>query len=161
MIVAYCQVNDIVSMQVSPRTYHGDIFVVTQRVEVSVFTQHDHRPYTVHICSHRFTFVLPFIGDLYGGSHYSKLCSASMTPQGRAIQEATTKFGDGKTLPYTPCKKGYIPYHKFTGERLYACMYHNKARRRRLVKNNTIVLRDGEVDFNKFEIIGNHPDNPI
>lgn len=86
------------------------------------------------------------------GSHYSQLCSATMTPQGRAIQEAATKFGNGKTLPYTPCKKGYIPFQMTTGERLYACMYHNKARCKRLVVNNT-ALRKGEVDYHSFEIV--------
>lgn len=75
-----------------------------------------------------------------------------MTPQGRAIHETTTKFGNGKTLPFTPCKKGYQPYHKISGERLYACMHHNKARRRRLLRNNALVHRNGEVDFNRFEM---------
>jgi hypothetical protein len=71
-----------------------------------------------------------------------------MTQQGRAIKTATCKFGDGKTLPYTPCKKGYIPFHKTTGQRLYACTYHNKARRKRLLQKNMITFRSGEVDLN-------------
>jgi hypothetical protein len=63
------------------------------------------------------------------------------------------KFGNGKTLPYTPCKKGYTPFQMTTGERLYACMYHNKARCKRLVVDSTIVLRMGEFDYNSFENI--------
>lgn len=134
--------------------YRGDIFVVTQRVEVCNI-------YNNNLQSLFFLIVplLHQIGDLYGGSHYSQLCSADMTPQGRAIQDAATKFGDGKTLPFTPCKKGYTPYHKSTGERLYACMHHNKARRRRLVKNNAIIPRSGEVDLNIFE--NNDNENPV
>jgi hypothetical protein len=90
-------------------------------------------------------------GDLYGGSHYSQLCSATMTPQGRAIHDATVKFGNGKTLPFTPCKKGYVPYCKTTGERLYACTYHNKARCKRLLEKKKL-LRSGEVNYNSFDI---------
>jgi hypothetical protein len=75
-----------------------------------------------------------------------------MTPQGRAIHEATTKFGDGKTLPFTPCKKGYIPFHKTTGERVYACMYHHKYRRKRLMTDNGMAFRIGEINLNLFEI---------
>jgi hypothetical protein len=92
-------------------------------------------------------------GDLYGGSHYSKLCSSTMTLQGRAIHETTLKFGDGKTLPYSPCKKGYAPFHTKTGERLTACRYHNEARRKRLIQNKNapiMAFRPGEVDLNVF-----------
>jgi len=38
-------------------------------------------------------------GDMYGGAHYVESAAAHLTPQGRAIFEASSKFGDGKTLP--------------------------------------------------------------
>jgi hypothetical protein len=86
-------------------------------------------------------------GDLYGGSHYSKLCSADLTPQGRAMQAAALRFGDGETLPFTPCKKGYKP---IAGSRpMYACPFHDKERRRRVTKDGGI-FRKGEVDLNIF-----------
>jgi hypothetical protein len=34
---------------------------------------------------------------MYGGSHYIISAAADLTPQGRAILEASKKFGDGKT----------------------------------------------------------------
>mmetsp|Transcript_7189 Transcript_7189/g.17525 ORF Transcript_7189/g.17525 Transcript_7189/m.17525 type:complete len:151 (+) Transcript_7189:298-750(+) len=33
-----------------------------------------------------------------------------MTLQGRAIKRAAIDFGDGKTLPFAPCKRGYAPW---------------------------------------------------
>ena len=36
-------------------------------------------------------------GDMYGGGHYIISAAADLTPQGRAILEASKKFGDGKT----------------------------------------------------------------
>lgn len=86
-------------------------------------------------------------GDLYGGSHYSKLCSADLTLQGRAMQAAALRFGDGETLPFTPCKKGYKP---IAGTRsMYACPLHDKERRRRVTKEGG-MFRKGEVDLNVF-----------
>lgn len=74
-----------------------------------------------------------------------------MTPQGRAIHQAASMFGDGKTLPFTPCKKGYLPFHGKTGERMYACSLHNKARRKRLMcQNGNLAFRSGEVDLRMF-----------
>lgn len=83
---------------------------------------------------------------MYGGSHYSQLCSTNMTPQGKAMKDAADRFGDGKTLPFTPCKKGYIPV--VNGERKYACPLHNAARKRRVIRDKG-RFRDGEVDLNK------------
>ena len=132
--------------------YHGATYVDTLPIEVGILDRQ--LEFVILNCSDwPNVYVLLLIGDLYGGSHYSQLCSATMTPQGRAIQEPAMKFGNGKTLPYTPCKKGYIPFQMTTGKRLYACMYHNKARCKRLVVNSTIVLRKGEFDYNNFEII--------
>jgi hypothetical protein len=86
-------------------------------------------------------------GDLYGGAHYSPSCSASLTPQGRAIQEAGIIFGDGATLPFTPCKKGYIPVAN--GRNMFACPLHNESRHKRVAKEGGI-FRKGEVDLNEF-----------
>lgn len=64
--------------------------------------------------------------------------AADMTDQGRAILKAAQKFGDGKTLPFPPCKKYYNPYTEINEDgvktRLYACRLHNKQRMKRLKK---------------------------
>mmetsp|Transcript_27887 Transcript_27887/g.67851 ORF Transcript_27887/g.67851 Transcript_27887/m.67851 type:complete len:111 (+) Transcript_27887:356-688(+) len=73
--------------------------------------------------------------------------AAKMTLQGMAIQQAAIDFGNGQTLPFTPCKRGYIPM--VNGQRMYACSFHDKARAKRLAKENE-VFRDGEVDLNVF-----------
>ena len=83
-------------------------------------------------------------GDLYGGAHYLQSSSANLTPQGRAIQQASRRFGNGRTLPFTPCKKGFIPH--VNGERRYACPLHHQARRRRVVSNEG-GFRPGELDL--------------
>ena len=70
-----------------------------------------------------------------------------MTPQGRAIMEASVKFGDGETLPFTPCKKGYIPV--IDGLRMYACRLHNEDRKKRLAKENG-KFRRGEMNLEHF-----------
>ena len=97
-------------------------------------------------------------GDLYGGAHYSKLCSANLTLQGKAMQDVTWKFGDGQTLPFTPCKKGYQPTKSTTvvGSnntskiiQMYACPLHDKERRKRVIKEGN-QFRKGEVDLNIF-----------
>ena len=81
-------------------------------------------------------------GDLYGGAHYTH--SSADTAQGRAILQASMDFGDGKTLPFTPCKKGFIP---LVGEtKMFACPLHNKARERRFHKENG-KFRPAEVDL--------------
>ncbi|KAG7352458.1 hypothetical protein IV203_008506 [Nitzschia inconspicua] len=82
-------------------------------------------------------------GDLYGGAHYLRSASASLTLQGKAIQEAAVDFGDGKTLPFTPCKKGYQPFIK--GKRMVACLLHNAHREKRLQKEQGRI-REGEAD---------------
>ena len=88
-----------------------------------------------------------FAGDLYGGAHYSPSSSADLTPQGRAIQNAAIQFGDGETLPFTPCKKGYIPVVDET--RMYACPLHTKERQKRVKRENN-RFRKGEIDLNTF-----------
>ena len=70
-----------------------------------------------------------------------------MTPQGKAIKQAALDFGDGQTLPFTPCKKGYIPV--VNGDRKAACPLHNLAREKRLKKEDG-NFRKGEVDLNVF-----------
>lgn len=87
------------------------------------------------------------IGDLYGGAHYTQSASADLTPQGRAIVAAAQRFGDGATLPFTPCKKGFIPV--VNGRRMYACFHHDRFRRKRVAKENG-VFRDGEADLNEL-----------
>ena len=75
--------------------------------------------------------------------------AAEATPQGRAIAEAARKFGDGKTLPFPPCKRYYNPYSEVGGTRtrMYACRMHNGARVARLKREGK--WRDGEkhLDF--------------
>jgi hypothetical protein len=86
-----------------------------------------------------------------------------LTLQGRAIRQASIRFGDGRTLPFTPCKKGYIPVVvrpsdidkrsttttpadvKF----MYACPLHDKARRQR-VSSEGGKFRVGEVNLNEM-----------
>ena len=84
-------------------------------------------------------------GDLYGGAHYVD-SSAGTTPQGRAIKQAAIDFGNGYTLPFTPCKKGYSPIRKTDGRALAACPLHNRAREMRLQKEEG-VFRAGEVNL--------------
>lgn len=71
-----------------------------------------------------------------------------MTPQGRAIQLASIRFGNGKTLPFTPCKKGYIPINAI-GKHMCACPLHETARRERL-ESEGLTFRKGEVNLNNF-----------
>ena len=88
-----------------------------------------------------------------------------MTPQGRAIAEASCRFGDGRTLPFTPCKKGYLPFVSTTktnggptaiaiaaaaaasdtNQQRVACPLHEEARRKRLAKESN-RCRPGEAD---------------
>lgn len=72
-------------------------------------------------------------GDMYGGGHYIASAAAHITPQGHAIFEASSKFGDGKTLPYPPCKRYYNPFAE-DGRRMYACRLHSELRMKRLKK---------------------------
>jgi hypothetical protein len=83
-------------------------------------------------------------GDLYGGAHYSQSSSAALTPQGRAIASASRRFGDGRTLPFTPCKRGYIPV--VGGRPMLACHLHDRHRRRRFRRERS-TFRAGEVDL--------------
>lgn len=87
------------------------------------------------------------LGDMYGGAHYMQSSSADMTPQGMAIRDASIRFGNGRTLPFTPCKKGFIPYAD--GERKYACPLHNKERRKRVLAVGG-SFRKGELDLHAF-----------
>ena len=76
--------------------------------------------------------------------------AAEATPQGRAIAEAARKFGDGKTLPFPPCKRYYNPYSEtnVTTTRMYACRLHNDARSSRLKREGK--WRDGEKHLDFF-----------
>jgi hypothetical protein len=58
-------------------------------------------------------------GDLYGGAVYVQSAAANLTPQGRAIAKTSQAFGDGKTMCFAPCKRGYVPIHHKTGERMW------------------------------------------
>jgi hypothetical protein len=73
--------------------------------------------------------------------------AACMTLQGKAIKQAAIDFGNGQTLPFTPCKKGFIPL--IGKERRFACPLHNKAREKRLAREQG-KFRPGEVDLNLF-----------
>ena len=73
-----------------------------------------------------------------------------MTLQGRAIHEAALRFGDGRTLPFTPCKKGFVPLLANNGnQRMFACPLHHDQRRQRFVKEEE-QFRRGEVDLTIF-----------
>ena len=52
---------------------------------------------------------------MYGGAHYVASSTCTTTPQGRAIVAATERWGSGGTLPFTPCKRGYIPVRLMSG----------------------------------------------
>mmetsp|Transcript_6544 Transcript_6544/g.15911 ORF Transcript_6544/g.15911 Transcript_6544/m.15911 type:complete len:113 (-) Transcript_6544:304-642(-) len=76
--------------------------------------------------------------------------ASTMTLQGKAIKRASIKFGDGKTLPFCPCKRGYIPVpdnnnNNNNKTQLVACSFHEKARRKRLARDKG-KLRGGEAD---------------
>ena len=88
---------------------------------------------------------------MYGGSHYIMSAAADITPQGKAILEATRRFGgkDSHSLPFPPCKKYYNPYCKETSERLFACRLHNDMRKKRLKKENW-KWRPGEKNLDMF-----------
>jgi len=66
------------------------------------------------------------------------------------MQDTCDKFGDGKTLPMTCCKKGYRPYSSnngTSGHPMYACPLHDKERRKRVQKEG---FRQGEVPLTIF-----------
>jgi hypothetical protein len=97
-------------------------------------------------------------GDLYGGAHYRQSSSATLTPQGRAIAAASRRFGNGETLPFTPCKRGYIPVVVVVAasgdaseqpRAMFACHLHDRFRRRRYLKEKS-TFRPGEVDLSRF-----------
>lgn len=46
---------------------------------------------------------------MYGGGLYIDSSTSTMTLQGKAIKKAAIDFGDGRTLPFAPCKRGYVP----------------------------------------------------
>jgi hypothetical protein len=86
-----------------------------------------------------------------------------MTLQGRAIKKAAVDFGDGGTLPFAPCKRGYVPLVEVRSgakpdaaeispsgyKRMVACSFHERARRKRLARDKG-KLRGGEVDPNEL-----------
>lgn len=84
---------------------------------------------------------------MYGGSHYRP--SADHTAQGRSIVETARKFGDGKTLPFPPCKRYYNPYFIKDGEktRMYACRLHHVRRKERV---DEMGYRCGEKRLDDF-----------
>mmetsp|Transcript_10735 Transcript_10735/g.23308 ORF Transcript_10735/g.23308 Transcript_10735/m.23308 type:complete len:116 (-) Transcript_10735:1771-2118(-) len=83
---------------------------------------------------------------MYSGNHY--IISAAATPQGRSISDAASRFGDGKTLPFPPCKRYFNP-HAENGERMYACKLHNGLRMKRLKKEGG-KWRTGEKQLNNL-----------
>jgi hypothetical protein len=83
---------------------------------------------------------------LYGGGHYIRSAAADTTLQGRAIFQATTLFGDGKTLPFAPCKRGYQP--TVNGIPMYACWHHHQERKKRFNKKQG--YQPGETKLEQF-----------
>jgi len=85
---------------------------------------------------------------MYGGAHY--ITSADVTAQGKAIHEAAVKFGDGKTLPFAPCKRYYNPWGS-DGDgsriRMYGCRLHSDLREKRVRSEG---YRAGEKNLEKF-----------
>ena len=85
------------------------------------------------------------------------------------MQDAAWRFGDGATLPFTPCKKGYKPWSTTTNttiapttssssteinnkslpERMYACPLHDQERRKRVAQEGG-KFRQGEVDLERL-----------
>ena len=61
---------------------------------------------------------------------------------------AAARFGNGETLPFSPCKKGYLPRGP-NGERMLACPLHHAARAKRFRAENG-KFRVGEVNLNLF-----------
>ena len=90
---------------------------------------------------------------MYGGSHYIQSAASDMTDQGRAILQAAQKFGDGKTLPFAPCKRYYNPYSEVNEDgvkiKLYACRLHHELRKKRLKKEGG-KWRKGEKQLDLF-----------
>lgn len=86
---------------------------------------------------------------MYGGSHYIQ--SADLTAQGRAIVKTAQRFGDGKTLPFPPCKRYYNPYLEVDGvkTKMYACRLHHELRKKRVMKEKG-VWRCGEKRLDEF-----------
>jgi len=104
--------------------------------------------------------------------------ASTMTLQGRAIKKASIDFGDGRTLPFAPCKRGYVPLvvvqavvrskngnggnnsngnirakddetQKENYKRMVACSFHEKHRRKRLARDKG-KIRGGEADPNEL-----------
>jgi len=79
---------------------------------------------------------------------YLESASADLTPQGKAIRDASAKFGGGeRTLPFPPCKKGYIPILR--GQRMHACFLHDKKRKQRIAAEGW-KYREGETELEQF-----------
>mmetsp|Transcript_57302 Transcript_57302/g.170868 ORF Transcript_57302/g.170868 Transcript_57302/m.170868 type:complete len:182 (-) Transcript_57302:224-769(-) len=92
-------------------------------------------------------------GDLYGGAMYlqsSTVEGRAATPQGRAIRDASYRFGNGETLPFPPCKRGYIPL--VNGKRMYGCHIHSDDRTKR-VRMNGGKFRLGEKPLTDFWLV--------
>lgn len=99
------------------------------------------------------TLILKFycftLGDLYGGAHYVQSGSANLTPQGEAIQLTAQRFGDGNTLPFTPCKRGYMPFDE-NMTKLCACRIHHRFRWKRIHAKGKFSFRPGEMKLLVF-----------
>lgn len=81
---------------------------------------------------------------------YQDSSCAHQTPQGIAIKAAAVGFGDGETLPFTPCKRGYIPI--VGGKRMYGCHLHHKQRKKRVLKEGG-RYRAGEKKLDDFWVV--------
>jgi len=156
-IVVSCQGNDTSSKRVLILTMvsHGDM--CASYIRHGTFTTFEYTTKISYFRCARAALFLLFVqrcgwplktGDMYGGNHYILSAAADMTPQGRAIAEAASKFGDGKTLPFPPCKKYFNPHAK-NGDRLYACRLHSELRMER-VKKEGGKWRNGEKPLDDF-----------
>ena len=75
-----------------------------------------------------------------------------MTAQGRSILNASIRFGDGRTLPFPPCKRYYNPYgvdEMGNRMKMYACRLHHELRKKRVMKEGW-RWREGEKRLDDF-----------
>jgi hypothetical protein len=144
-IAVFYHRNDTVSQPAYSRLFLGDLFVAILQVEVGIANSREGRSFFIHKILNILFIIIA--GDLYGGAHYSQSASANLTLQGKAIRQASIDFGDGRTLPFSPCKNGFIPL--VNGHPMFACLLHDNYRRKRFKKEGD-VFRKGEVDLYVF-----------
>lgn len=114
---------------------------------------------------------------------YIRSAADEATAQGRAIRRTTLLFGNGETLPFSPCKRGYIPLvvvddkagqehgkgrkrkrkeshspnqdQEHGKQPFVACSFHHEKRMARL-KKESFLYRKGEMNLNVFWSLQNN-----